>query len=349
MKQIYILIGILLLVVSGTLIAEQAILIDFSDLGADYPPGNPTDNSRTLTDFSKIAGSTFSEDELLLMKTSLALNKWEIDLASSARTVINQENSYTREATVSSKAKDFKGEQIAGKKVLGIRVHFPDMPFNSYAIVRPPFEIPAYSDKDELQSDGTLLVPDDNKGRGDKFDNIGITKNIGILHSISISVYGSNFPHGLAVILRNQNNEDRIYYMASLQFDGWRTLLWENPNYVTEVRNREIQMYPLYPKSKPFYKLVGLVVYKDAAFEGGDFITYVKDIRVTYDKAVLDIERDIDDEQVWGILQERESNRRAAELRRLGNLQILRYLEEKKMHNPLSTSATLPPAATGTQ
>lgn len=339
MKRISVVTGIMLLLASAALIAEQAVLIDFAELGADYPAGNPTDNARTLTDFSRIAGSTFSEDELVLMKTSLTLDKWEVDLASSSRTVLNQESSMTREAIISLNAKEFQGEQIAGKKILGIRVRFPEMPFNSYAIVRPPFEIPAYSDRDVLQSDGSLLVPDENKGKGDKFDNIGVTKNVGTLHSIAVTVYGSNFPHGIGVILRNQNNEDRIYYMDNLQFDGWRTLLWENPNYIAEVRNREIQRFPLYPKSKPFYKLVGLVVYKDASYEGGDFITYVKDIKITYDKAVLDIERDIDDEGVWGILQARESERRAAELKRLGNLQILRYLESKKMHQPLPPEA----------
>jgi hypothetical protein len=80
-------------------------------------------------------------------------------------------------------------------------------------------------------------------------------------------------------------------------------------------------------------KLTGIRVYRDAAMQGGDFITYIKDISLTYDRAVLNLERDINDEAVWGILQERERARREAELRSLGNIQVLRYLEERKMHD----------------
>ena len=76
---------------------------------------------------------------------------------------------------------------------------------------------------------------------------------------------------------------------------------------------------------------MGFVIYKDASQEGGDFITYIKDVKVTYDKAVLDLQRDIDDEDIWGILRERQEARRAAELKRLGNMQVLKYLEKQKM------------------
>ena len=65
--------------------------------------------------------------------------------------------------------------------------------------------------------------------------------------------------------------------------------------------------------------------------EGGDFITYLKDVQMKYDEAVLDVQSDIDDEAVWGILEERERERREAEFRRLGNLQVLRYLEQQRM------------------
>ena len=34
-----------------------------------------------------------------------------------------------------------------------------------------------------------------------------------------------------------------------LEFDGWRTLTWNNPNYVADVRNRELRKFPLYPEA----------------------------------------------------------------------------------------------------
>jgi hypothetical protein len=67
--------------------------------------------------------------------------------------------------------------------------------------------------------------------------------------------------------------------------------------------------------------------------EGGDFISYVKDVTVVYDQAIIqDVDTDLNHEEVWGILSQREEERRNAELNRLGNLQVLRYLEEQKMH-----------------
>ena len=71
---------------------------------------------------------------------------------------------------------------------------------------------------------------------------------------------------------------------------------------------------------------------------GGDLVTYVKDIKITYDKAILDTQRDINDEAVWGILQARNETRRLAELKRLGNVQVLRYLEKQKMDTTSTTA-----------
>jgi len=49
-------------------------------------------------------------------------------------------------------------------------------------------------------------------------------------------------------------------------------------------------------------------------------------------KALLETQRDISDEAIWGIITARYQARKAAELKRLGNLQVLRTLEKQKMH-----------------
>jgi hypothetical protein len=41
---------------------------------------------------------------------------------------------------------------------------------------------------------------------------------------------------------------------------------------------------------------------------------------------------DIDNEALWGILEQREEARRTAEWRRLGEVQVLRALEAQKLH-----------------
>ena len=317
--------------------ADRETLIDFSQLAADVTIGTgkvPNENKATIMDFSEVAGASFTDEERAAMKTSLALGNWEVLLASSARSVANQSLSMTREAGVKSTAKKIPGTdtEIAGKKVLGIRVHFPVESYNSWAIVKPPFEIPAYMDKRELQGTRLAEPTADEKGQGRMFDKNGVVKNVGVLKSLSVTVYGANFPNGIGVIVADQDGREQTIFLDYLAFDGWRVLTWQNPNYIVDVRNRELRKYPLYPRSTPHLRFVGLVIYRDSMQEGGDFITYVKDINITYDKAILEADRDINDEALWNILQQRYEGRRRAELKRLGTMQVLQYLERQKMH-----------------
>ena len=305
--------------------AEQQTLINFSELVADYPADAPVNDRDTLLDFSDQASTVFTEEEKTQMKTSLAIEQWEVDLASSSTFTETLRNSEVRQAFVREEA-----NQFAGEAVMGVRVFFPEAPYNGWALVKPPFEIPAYADPTEVQDDGTLATPQDQQGTGDKYLNKGVVKNVGTLKSLSMNVHGLNFPHGVSVILQDQNNETHEIFLGNLNFEGWRRLEWENPNYITEVRDRELQTFPLYPNLQPMRKLIGIRIYRDGEMEGGDFIGYFKDITLTYDLATLDLQGDINNEQVWGILQEREAARRRAELRRLGNTQILRYLERLK-------------------
>jgi hypothetical protein len=313
---------VLLVTIGLPLFADTAVLLDFSTLAADTDGGQ---NEATLMDFSGEALIGFTPEEKSAMKTSLAVDNWDVELASSSKTVANMRLSMTKAVTVKDSARQFGGETV-----MGVRVHFPEEAYNSYAMVVPPFEIPAYMRKTTLQSDGTL-VEDETDSAGTKFDGYGVLKNVGVLKSISVNIYGSNFPNGFGLVLMDQNNKEQIIFMNYLDFDGWRQLTWENPNYIDDARNRQLVRYPLYPRAEPMIKLIGLVFYKDAAQEGGDFIAYVKDITVTYDKAILDTQRDFDDESVWGILSAREDQRRKFEFSRMGNIQVLRYLESKKM------------------
>ena len=313
----------LIFVLSIPVFADTSVLLDFATLAPDTDFG---ENEATLVDFSEQAGTGFTDEERNAMKTSLAVENWEVALASSSRSVNNLRKSMTKAVLVNDDAVKFAGEMV-----LGVRIHFPEDPYNSFALVRPPFEIPAYMKRTVLQSDGTM-IEDDQDLTGSKFDGYGVVKNIGVVKSISVNVYGSNFPNGFGIILKDQNNREQQVFMNYLQFDGWRELVWNNPNYVTEIRDRELKNYPLYPRSEPMRKLVGLIFYKDAAQQGGDFIAYVKDITITYDRALLETSRDINEEEVWGILGEREVARRTYEFSKLGNLQVLRYLEGKKMH-----------------
>lgn len=346
-RQFLIVAAALLLVGAVGVFADEAVLIDFSLLKADIiedpvQQGKLTQNRATMIDFSSTAGASYTEDQKKMMRTSLAIPNWSVVLASSSRSAVTVPNSYAREAPVSQEAKQF-----AGQTVMGVRVSFPLEPFNSWARVTPPFEIPSFEPKADVADDGTITPKAAGSG-GDPVNNrltrfegtynadtkvqtaLGVVKNVGVIKSVAVMVKGLNFPHGLSLILKDQDANEKVIFMGYLNFDGWRELRWDNPQYIRDVRNRELRIYPLYPKTSPFVKLGGILFSRDAAHEGGDFVAYIKDVKILYDKAILDPVTDIDDEAVWGIVGVKEAERKRIESQRFGNSQVLRYIESLK-------------------
>jgi hypothetical protein len=312
MKRFFTILGVALFLANSGAFAEQATLIDFSTLVGS---GDNSLHAATAIDYSRQAGSAYSAEDKAKMKISLAIASWEISLASSARSVENQTLSYITAAPVKADAAKY-----ASSTVMGVRVHFPAYAINSYAVIKPPFSIPAYA----------TLEGDQNAKVGAQFDGFGVLKNVGVVKSIQINVLGRNFPNGLSLLLENETGEEQEIFMGYLNFDGWKSLTWVNPDYQQSVRNREIRINALYPRSAPFLKLKGIVIRRDAAQDGGDVVSYIKDIKVIYDLAVVDRNSDVDDEAIWGILKQREESQRNYEAARLGNLQVLRAVEQKK-------------------
>jgi hypothetical protein len=342
MKKMLILVAIVSLM-AGSLFAEEAVLIDFGKLAADIHvaigPNDQTDapnqNRATMMDYSGIRfGGSFTDEQKSVMRTSLAITNWEIKLASSARTVENMIRSYPREA--SSKQ---------WGTVMGVRVHFPVEPYNSYAIIKPPFDIPAFEPQANVQDNGTIEPAGDSNGitGPSRFeDGYGVIKNVGTIKSVAVNVYGLNFPHGLNTIISDEAGNQKFMFMGYLNYDGWGELRWDNPAYIQEIRNRDLRIFPLYPENAPFVKFAGFEIKRDGSNVGGDFVTYFKDVKVIYDKAVLDTNRDIDDESEWGIIQTRETERKVWEMERFGQNQVLRYIDAQKQ----ATESTFTPTAT---
>jgi len=313
MRKIFIFLAVVS-ITGGAIFAEEGVLIDFSELLDDYQG----QHQATLWDYSSIAGTRFSEEQKAEMNTSLYVPNWDVTLSSSSKTVTTESFSYALPATVLDNSPQFAGEQV-----MAVRVHYPTGTFNSYAWVKPPFEIPMYATSDLTE----------NAPRGEQFVGFGVLQNVGAIRDIRMNVHGMNFPMAVAVVLRNENQETQQYPLGHLEFSGWRELSWVNPNYIADVRHREVRRYPLYPRNVPSVALDSIQFYRDAEQEGGDFIVYMKDIVVTYDQAILQgFDTDLDHEQIWGIIKEREEERRRAELLRLGDKQVLYYIEEQKRH-----------------
>jgi hypothetical protein len=349
MKRILILVAVVLLV-AGSLFAEEATLIDFTLLKADIIPATNdnskmTHNRQTMMDFSQVAGGSFTTEQKSVMKTSLAIEQWEIALNSSAKTVTNMVKSYTREAP---------SKQYG--TVMGVRVLFPTEPQYAWALIKPPFEIPAFEPQAEVGDDGTIQPATGDgitgpsrfeapTGDNGKVDNTkpayGVVKNVGTIKSVAVNAYGLNFPHSLSTVFIDGTGAQKEMFMGYLNYDGWGELIWNNPAYVQEVRNRDLRIYPLYPESTPFVKFAGFLVKRDAAKGGGEFVTYFKDVKIIYDKAVLDTDKDIDDEALWHIILDRETARKVWEMERFGQNQVLRYLDEQKQ----ATENTFTPSA----
>ena len=322
-----------MLLVGGVAFADESMLIDFTLLDADCVSddnGNATQNKHTVMDYSVSAGATFTEDQKDLMKTSLALPEWEVQLNSSAKTVSSLADSQVVAAPVKGEA----DVPFAGSNVMGVRIVFPTWNSNANAKIVPPFDIPAYEPLAEADDNGERQEPtDEEKASGKTLfeDGYGVVKNVGTVKSIKVTTMGMNYPHGLYVLMSDNDGIERRYFMGYLGFDGWKELRWNNPQYLSEIRNREIRVYPIYPRGLPYVKFEGFQITRDASHTGGDFIGYFKDVSIIYDKALLTSDRDIADEDLWGIIGKQEDARQNAEMQKFGNKQVNRYLEKAKL------------------
>ena len=361
MKRTFIVFAIIFLLLGTFAICEESVLIDFTlleqdmisltDESGDSGNLNKEQNRRTVMNYGAAAGATFTESQKSLMRTSLALGNWEVVLNSSAR----NSTSLSLSKVVAAQVRDTKPMKNAygeiedvdvtvpfhGEKVLGVRVVFPTTSVNANAMIVPPFEIPAYERMAYIDDEGNVAMNEDGQRVDESGEVIststtrfeeayGVVKNVGTLKSISVTTMGMNYPYALYVWLKDTENVERRYYMGTLGFDGWKELQWDNPTYITDVRAREIRIYPIYPRGLPFVKFMGFQIVRDAAQAGGDFIGYFKDVKIIYDKAVLTTERDIADEDLWNIVSEREASKQNYEMTRFGEKQVDRFLEYSK-------------------
>jgi hypothetical protein len=364
MKRILFFVLAIALIAMSSLSALEATIIDFSTLDADIMPatnpdgsaGAPTQHRRTTMDYSIAAGNSFTTEQKNLMRSSLALPNWEIVLNSSAKSATAVMNSYVVSAPVKNEETVF--EQVRGKNVMGVRIFFPEAPYNANAVIKPPFEIPAYEPLRTRDDNGDVQQQTDEE-RAKRITNFeqdsqagdtaayGVVKNVGTIKALKVTVFGDQYPNGLYVIFKDTDGIEHRYFMGYLKFDGWKELIWNNPHYLTDVRAREIRVYPVYPRGTPFVKFVGFQVTRNAEMYdpkqsfASEFISYFKDVKIIYDKAVLNTERDIAEEDLWGIVQKKEDSKQAAEISRFGGKQVDRYVERLNMATETGFSSSL--------
>lgn len=332
-----------------------------------------TEHMPTLIDYSMIAGSNFSEEEKKVMAVSLSGYNWEIQLNSSSNSIENRgmsnciewhtkwvpvlDDYYMSLPETNFEERDLKKNKKAeletsgGFNILGVRIHYPEWTYNSWALIKPPFEIPAYLDQnvnykgeiyEELYNNNSIgrdeYLESIEAGKKNKFSpddtlGYGVVKNVDVIKYLDLRIYGCNFKNSVSILLKDQNEVISEYQMGEyLDFDGWKKIRWTNPNYIESAHNRPLYVVPLYPRSIPFVKFYAIRIYRQGDQHGGDFVTYVKDIKITYDEAIVELDRPIDHEDAWGILTEKYEAVKKREVSSLGHKQILKYLEKLKMH-----------------
>ncbi len=252
------------------------------------------------------------------------INKWKITLASSANTVRNDVLSYPL--------------KVPSKKfgdVLGVRIHFIEGRFLSWATISPPFDFYPYFD------DGSDVNVNANHEENSLV--MGILMNVGQIKSVSSWIYGLNYQMQVGVRIRDRNDQIQDFFMGSVFYDGWRKLVWTNPEYTESVQNRVLQRIALYPRSYPYIAFDSFVVYKPEQELGGDFIIYFKDVDIEYDRAIIREELDINDEAAWGILAAERLKKRVQDLRTIGE-KIYLYRQEMKRQKA-ATEQNIPKTA----
>ena len=250
-------------------------------------------------------------NEVVSVQQNLYNDNWVVWLNESARLTENRRNSYV--TNVDSKGNN--GAWEAGK-VLGVRVHFPLQAWNSYALVKPAYQLEMYGG-----ADGTKYT-----------EGKGVIHNVGEIKSISSWVYGRNYLVSYFVNLQNELGELKSYPMGTLYFSGWRQVKWENREYLANVRDRVLVRTPLYPRMIPSVKLDSLGFYRTKDTVGGDFIAYVKDVTMEYDVVVVDFEEDIDDEATWQLLKTENERKQAIENARIREAAELQQLEQRRIN-----------------
>lgn len=295
----------LILLITFTLLSREEILIDFSNL------------KDTTVDFTKdVVNGWGVELGAGAMSSSLKPELWSAKVRKSSRLKEAIDKTYVLDVKNSINYPDMT--------VLGIRSYFPERNAHSDVEIYPPFEIPSYYED-----------PSNPDGMGTYFINKGVVRNIGILRKMSVRVLGNNFNYGLYIRIKNHKDEQRDIYMGTLNFLGWRTLTWINPNYEVEKKHRDKarSVIPYYPDEYPYIKFIGLIIQRNSSERTGNFTTMFKDVSLDFDEHFLKLDNyEHLQEDIYGIYKE-ELLTYAKKLMEKVNRQVyLQWLERQKIH-----------------
>ncbi len=206
----------------------------------------------------------------------LSVDKWKIVLSGYSDNPISRKLSDLKIVDVDS-GKLSTDEKFS--KALGVHIYYEYSHGNDWAQIKPKMEINQFYAK----------------------EGEGIVRNVGPIKSVSILVSGRNYSYSIEVRMVNQDGKFKSINFGTLWFKGWKKLTWNNPNYIKDKKKRDIIKVHLYPQYAPYLKLDSIIIYKSPQEIGGDFVTYIKDVRIEYEPLMKKIDMPVADEKEWGI------------------------------------------------
>lgn len=274
---------------------SMALVLAFSagQVTAQGAAGEELLREKTLIDFTKLDDQNVNPE--------IGFNKWRIRLSGLSDNPTSRKLSDLKIVSVNAGEvnEPAKAENIS--KALGVRIHFAEGYNNDWARISTEDPINEFRVKEE--------------------EGMGVLRNVGPIRKVSLMVRGLNYMHSLELRMTDRDGKYRNINFGSLYFNGWRRLVWLNPDYIGDKRKRDVVKLHLYPMEEPMLKFDSLMVYKAPTERGGDFVFYVTDAKVEFEPYFTREIKDIDNEGVWGI-QEAEAKRREE---RIDFLRFLKY------------------------
>ncbi len=119
-------------------------------------------------------------------------------------------------------------------------------------------------------------------------------ENVGVWNTLSAEIWSDRDHLGLAVVLRDQDEQETVMRLGHLAPDSWRHYALTNARYVDSVRDREGTRLSDYPAYAPELRLAGFVLSGDLFPDGGDQSAETKtahvrirSVRLQFDRAFL--------------------------------------------------------------
>lgn len=318
MRQGRIIVSLLLLGVLAPVSAVEYTLIDFTTFNDNIAQVVQKDQELYNQVISENPAADIRNDgwpDFTFEPSDWNIDNWVVTLNSSSQTVKNKDKSTTKNAP----SKKYGN-------VLGVRLKFNPWENAFWGTVSFPYFLsPTYLD-------GKFITADDNNK--DNGLAVGLLVNVGQIRNVKSWINGLNYNNTYGIRVVNEFEQMFEFGMGSTFFEGWRRLTWQNDNYIIDPKEWNPIKTPLYPLSIPYIKFDSLAFYKSAGNTEANFIGYVKDVTVDYDFAMVQEERDIDDEAVWHIIADRAIAERIQTSKRIAEeLTLKNSLVKRKQQN----------------